>query len=153
MTSILSLGEYLQLVRISRNDEGKIVDWVGFFGFLDGSVTEGWAFEVASVNGNEVLQPVRNGYCVRLYTDRIAYSTLGYVRWKRRGDSVERIGHMSEVFQFPCIRVDRVTTKHLFNDPEFQTIQRTIVTLRVVPANVRAVDGGESAISLEYQDE
>jgi len=150
MSSLLSLGEYLQLVRISRNDEGKSVDWVGFFGFLDGSVTEGWAFEVASVDGNEVLQPVRNGYCVRLYTDRIAYSTLGYVWWKRRSDSAERIGRMSEAFQFPCIRVDRITEKHLFDDPEYRTVHRTIVTLRPV---LTAADSRESAIGLEYQDE
>ena len=147
MSSILSLGNYAQLIRISRDDRANRVDWVGCFGYLDGQITEGYAFETISAEGKLLMKPVRDGYCVRLYTDQIEYLKLGYIAWGRPKDSFKRT---SEAVLLPCIRIDRITEKHLFDDPEYRTVQRTIVTLRPV---LTTADGCESAISLEYRDE
>ncbi|MFZ2252988.1 MAG: hypothetical protein WAW13_02300 [Minisyncoccia bacterium] len=147
MSSILSLGNYAQLIRISRDDRANKVDWVGCFGYLSDQLAEGYAFEVISVDGKSVMKPVRDGCCVRLYTDKIEYSKLGYIAWRRPKDSFTRT---DESVLLPCIRIDRITEKHLFDDPEYRTVQRTIVTLRPVLATS---DGCGSAIGLEYHDE
>ncbi len=143
--SVLSTGLYRQLVRITEDERGNPVDWVGCFGYLDARTAEGLAFEAVLENGRPILQKANEGK-VRLYTDRIKFTLLGHFRWRRRGDS-NKFHLGKDKVSIPCISVESVTMDHLIDDPEFTTIARKIAILRPKKK------GRELTVGLRFEDE
>jgi len=137
---------YFRFVRVTKNDAGKRVDWVGYFGGLEGPLAEGFAFQSVHKAGRPVIDTVNNGYCVRLYTDCITYTELDYFYWSRRADQVEQFVRSPDQVVLPCIPYDSVRNCHLYRDPEFATIKRRRALL------TPAVLAGKTTIQLSFSD-
>jgi hypothetical protein len=129
MVTVLDLGAYHLLIRILRDDEKNEVNWVGYFGGLDGRIAEGFAFEAVLECGKPVLRKVKDGR-IRLYTEFIRFRVLGHFRWRRRNDPQELYHRDSDSVWIPCIPLGSVRKEHLFEEPPFDTIRRKIAVLR-----------------------
>lgn len=144
---ILDLGAYHQLIRITRDDEGNEMNWVGYFRGLDGRIAEGFAHEAILENGRPKIQKVREGLPIRLYREHITYTELGYFLCRRPSDAKElRCGNGQSVL-IPCIAIESVKEEYLDEEPQFISIPRHIVVLRP------AIKKNRPAISISYRSE
>ncbi|MDB9944404.1 hypothetical protein OAD26_00185 [bacterium] len=147
MSNVISdLENYFQLVHITKA-EGEKVDWYGWFVWLDGPITEGFAVKAELSENGPVLKWVRDGYCVRLYTENTEYTPLGYFKWKRRSDKVNMVKNEPEAASILCIQVDSVKDDDILGKFPFSKMTRKEVTFSP------SLDGGQAIVSLTFQDE
>ncbi len=135
---------YCQFVHITQDDTGKRVSLVGCLGGLESPVAEGIAFESVIKNGKPIIRAVKNGYCVRLYSKGITYTSLGHFYWRRRTDCEKKFPHAPDRVVLPCIAYDSVQERHIFTDPEFTTVPRNHAVLTPI------LVGGKPTIQVSF---
>lgn len=141
------LDQYVQLVHIYCGEHGERVNWIGHFAGLRDPIAEGFAYEATLKDGRPWVRPVRNGYTVRLYTQKLQYASLGHFRCIRRKDTAAFLCPTPEVVRIPCIAAHAVTTDHLYDDPYFKTIRRRIAVLNAVQC------GDGAGLRLRFEEE
>lgn len=121
---------YVNVVRITHDESGAPVDWVGCFGGLQDPLAVGYAYSARRDGDGAVLEQVGEGYLLRLATKRLRYDPTGWVLWHRNTDVAERFKFTPAVVKFPCLSYHDVRgSDALFDDPEYRDLQRWIVTL------------------------
>ena len=129
---IVHLPWYYVMVRITENENGKPVDWIGFFGYLGTDmITEGFAYEAVIVDGKPVLVKVNGDYTIRLYEKEIKYTPFDYFLWKRVGDPDHLVFSQDKV-TIPCLQISAITGDMVMTYPKFREARRTLVTLKPV---------------------
>ncbi len=145
-SKIVGMYDKYQLLRITRNEKGEKVDWLGLFGGVgEGTLIEGFAFEAVLKDGEPVLQRVEKGYTVRLYESSISYIPFPFFLWTKRGDANKQSWRSGrQVAKIPLVPVDFVSYDEMLNE----NYQRKICTL-----TPRLLRSGKVVIDAKFEAE